>query len=59
MEHLAGPDVSVKETSVSVVDATAVVVLVLKVQSEPEASAEVWGAGIFGVKHVGLESGPL
>ena len=37
MEHFAGLDVSVKETSVCVVDDTGRIVRELKVASEPEA----------------------
>lgn len=37
MEHYAGIDVSLKESSVCVVDATGTVVREVKVASEPEA----------------------
>lgn len=59
MEHFIGLDVSVKETSICVVDDTGVVVLEIKVPSEPVAIAEVVGRSIFCVKRVGLEAGPL
>lgn len=57
MEHFIGLDVSVKETSICVVDATGVVVLEIKVPSEPVAIAEVMERPIFCIKRVGLERG--
>ena len=39
MDHFAGLDVSVKETSVCIVDDTGKIVREVKVASEPEASA--------------------
>lgn len=59
MEHFIGLDVSVKETSVCIVDGAGVVVLEVKVPSEPEAIAEVMARPIFCIKRVGLEAGPL
>lgn len=59
MEHFIGLDVSVKETSICVVDDTGVVVLEVKVPSEPVAIAEVMGRPLFRIKRVGLEAGPL
>lgn len=59
MEHFVGLDVSVKETSICVVDDTGVVVREMKVPSEPVAIAEVVGRRVFCIKRVGLEAGPL
>jgi transposase len=39
MDHFAGLDVSVKETSICIVDDTGRIVREVKVASEPEASA--------------------
>ena len=41
MDHFAGLDVSVKETSVCIVDDTGKIVREVKVASEPEALLEV------------------
>jgi hypothetical protein len=41
MDHFAGLDVSVKETSVSIVDDTGKIVREVKVVSEPEALLQV------------------
>ena len=41
MDHLAGLDVSVKETSVCIVDDTGKIIREVKVASEPEASLAV------------------
>ena len=43
MEHFAGLDVSVKETSVCIVDDTGRIVREVKVASEPEACCGFWG----------------
>lgn len=59
MDHFIGLDVSVKETSVCVVDAAGVVVLETKVPSEPEALAELMSRLAGRIKRVGLEAGPL
>ena len=40
MDHFAGLDVSVKETSICIVDDTGKIMKEVKVASEPEASAE-------------------
>ena len=42
MDHFAGLDVSVKETSVCIVDDTGRIVREVRVASEPEALLEVW-----------------
>lgn len=59
MNNYAGLDVSLKETSVAVVDASGNVVREAKVASEPEALiAYLTGCGI-GLERIGLEAGPL
>jgi transposase len=47
MEHFAGLDVSVKETSVCIVDDTARIVREAKVASEPEALLKVLKNGSY------------
>jgi hypothetical protein len=42
MDYFAGLDVSVKETSVCIVDDTGRIVREVKVMSEPEALLQVW-----------------
>ena len=59
MEHFAGLDVSVKETSVCVVDDTGRIVRELKVASEPEALLPVLTSPLYRFKRIGLEAGPL
>ncbi len=59
MEHFAGLDVSVKETSVCVVDDTGRIVRELKVASEPEALLPVLTNPLYRFKRIGLEAGPL
>jgi len=44
MDHFAGLDVSVKETSICIVDDTGRIVREVKVASEPEALLKVLGA---------------
>ena len=57
MEHYAGIDVSLKESSVCMVDATGKVVREVKVASEPEALVGYFDALDLGVKRIGLEAG--
>ena len=57
MEHFAGLDVSVKETSICIVDDSGRIVREAKVASEPDALVEVLNAYHF--KRIGLEAGPL
>jgi len=57
MDHFAGLDVSVEETSVCIVDDTGRIVQELKVASEPEALLAVLTNYRF--KRIGLEAGPL
>jgi transposase len=59
MDHFAGLDVSVKETSVCIVDETGKVVREVKVASEPEALLSVLKNPAYRFKRIGLEAGPL
>jgi transposase len=59
MEHYAGLDVSIKETSVCVIDGTGRVVREVKVPTEPEAILAVLSDEDFNIKRIGLEAGPL
>ena len=59
MEHFAGLDVSVNETSLCIVDETGRIVREVKVASEPDAILAVLKSGIYHFKRIGLEAGPL
>ena len=59
MDHFAGLDVSVKETSVCTVDDTGKIVRQVKVASEPEALLAVLKNPAYHFKRIGLEAGPL
>ena len=59
MDHFAGLDVSVKETSVCIVDDTGKIVREVKVASEPEALLAVLTNPGYRFKRIGLEAGPL
>ena len=59
MDHFAGLDVSVKETSVCIVDDTGKIVREVKVASEPEALLSVLANPAYHFKRIGLEAGPL
>ena len=59
MDHFAGLDVSVKETSVCIVDDTGKLVREVKVASEPEALLSVLESPAYRLKRIGLEAGPL
>jgi len=59
MDHFAGLDVSVKETSVCIVDDTGRIVREVKVASEPEALLPVPKNPAYHFKRIGLEAGPL
>ena len=59
MDHFAGLDVSVKETSVCIVDDTGRIVREVKVASEPEALLQALGNPAYHFKRIGLEAGPL
>ena len=59
MEHYAGIDVSLEQSSVCVVDATGRIVREVKVASEPEALVRFFGDLGLPLTRVGLEAGPL
>ena len=59
MDHFAGLDVSVKETSVCIVDDTGRILREVKVASEPEALLQVLRNRAYCFKRIGLEAGPL
>ena len=59
MDHFAGLDVSVKETSVCIVDDTGKIIREVKVASEPEALLAVLRNCAYHFKRIGLEAGPL
>jgi transposase len=59
MDHFAGLDVSVKETSVCIVDDTGRIVREVKVVSEPAALLTVLSNPAYRFKRIGLEAGPL
>ena len=59
MEYFAGLDVSVKETSVCIVDDTGKTIREVKVASEAEALLAVLNPPAFQFKRIGLEAGPL
>jgi transposase len=59
MEHFAGLDVSVKETSVCIVDDTGRIVREVRVASEPDALVGLLTNPAYHFKRIGLEAGPL
>jgi transposase len=59
MDYFAGLDVSVKETSVCIVDETGKIIREVQVASEPEALLAVLNSAAFHFKRIGLEAGPL
>src|SRR5665811_605466 len=59
MDHSAGLDVSVKETSICIVDDTGRIVREVKVASEPEDLLQVLSNPTYHFKRIGLEAGPL
>ena len=59
MKHYAGLDVSVKETSVCVVDETGRICREMKVPSHPDDLAEVLHNPAWRLERIGLEAGPL
>jgi transposase len=59
MEHFAGLDVSVKETSVCIVDDTGRIVREVKIASEPDALLQELTSLAYHFKRIGLEAGPL
>ena len=56
MDHFAGLDVSVKETSICIVDDAGKIV---RVASEPEALLAVLKNLAYHFQRIGLEAGPL
>ena len=59
MDHFAGMDVSVKETSVCILDDTGKILKEVKVLSEPQALLKVLGNPAYHFMRIGLEAGPL
>jgi transposase len=59
MDHFAGLDVSVKDTSVCIVDDTGKIVREVKVVSEPQALLAALANPAYQFKRIGLEAGPL
>ena len=59
MDHFGGLDVSVKETSICIVDDRGRIVREVKVASEPQALLKVLGNQAYRFKRIGLEAGPL
>jgi transposase len=59
MDHFAGLDVSVKETSLCIVDDTGRMLREVKVASEPKALLQVLTNPAYHFKRIGLEAGPL
>jgi hypothetical protein len=58
-DYFAGLDVSVKDTSVCIVDGTGKIVREVKVASEPQALLAVLRNATYCFKRIGLEAGPL
>jgi len=59
MAYFVGLDVSLKETSVCIVDDSGKIVREARVASEPEALLQVLTNTIYRFKRIGLEAGPL
>ena len=59
MDHFGGLDISVKQTSICIVDDTGKIVKEVKVASEPAALLKVLGNPSYRFKRIGLEAGPL
>ena len=59
MEYYAGIDVSLKESSICVVDASGMIMRETKVASEPETLAAFFRRLGLPMTRVGLEAGPL
>ena len=59
MQYYAGLDVSVKETSVCIVDKTGKVIREVKVATEPVAILAVLTEEPLAIERIGLEAGPL
>jgi transposase len=59
MDYFAGLNVSVKDTSVCIVDGTGKIVREVKVVSEPQALLALLRNATYCFKRIGLEAGPL
>ena len=59
MDYFAGLDVSVKDTSVCIVDGTGRIIREAKVASEPDALLAALTGQSYRFKRIGLEAGPL
>src|SRR3974377_1491870 len=59
MEHFAGLDVSVKLTSLCIVDEAGRIIREAKIGSDPDALLHVLKNGAYQFKRIGLEAGPL
>ena len=59
MQHYVGLDVSVKETSVCIVDKAGKVMREVKVATKPEAILAVLTEEGLAIERIGLEAGPL
>ena len=59
MDYFAGLDVSVKDTSVCIVDEVGKIIREVKVASEPDALLAVLNNLAYHFKRIGLEAGPL
>jgi len=59
MDHFVGLDVSVKKTSVCIVDDTGRIVREVEVASEPEPLLAMLSDPAYQFKRIGLEAGPL
>jgi transposase len=59
MDHFVGLDVSVKETSICIVDETGKIVREVKAASEPNALLQVLTNPAYRLNRIGLEAGPL
>jgi len=59
MDHYAGIDVSLEQSSVCVVDATGKIMREAKVASEPDALVRFFADLGYPVVRIGLEAGPL
>jgi hypothetical protein len=59
MKHYAGLDVSLKETSVCIVNETGAICREMKVPSHPEDLVRVLQDSAWSFARIGLEAGPL
>jgi hypothetical protein len=59
MNYFAGLDISVKDTSVCILDDAGRIVKEVKVASEPQALLKILGNPNYRFKRIGLEAGPL